>query len=153
VKKPLRNLLPIVKFDGPVLTYAEVRDYFGWKGNATIRRYVREGLLTRFRIGARSKDCRITAESVERLREHINKCIEDEAYAEKARMQTMRERKGLPQRKQEEVLLDAEAIIERFNEGRPSPAKDSTPDTGSTYTAPSQPVRRQRVGFSSVRGI
>jgi len=153
MKKPLRNLLPIVKFDGPVLTYSEVRDYFGWKGNATIRRYVREGLLTRFRIGARSKDCRITVESVERLREHINKCIEDEAYAEKARMQSMRERKGLPQREPDEVLLDAEAIIESFNEGRQSPVKDSTPDTGSTYTPPAPPPARPiRRGFL-VRGI
>ena len=152
-KQQIRNPLPVVPFDGPLVSYAAVRANFGWADKSSVRRYVKEGLLVRVRVGTRSRDCRISVASVVSLREHFNKCISDAEYAEKARMQSMREKKGLLPTTHD-VLLDADQIIENFNEGRKGPLKDVTPETGNTYTRPaSQPARRPRTGFGLVRGI
>jgi hypothetical protein len=144
---PIPEITEIVP--GALLSYAKIRALFGWCDNRTIRDYVSRGLLTRVQVGGSTRDFFITAASAKSLREHMLRVDADADYALKARMQTMRASKGkLPM--PGEVLLDAEAIIEQSRVSRP--LQDNSPEVGNVYQSP-QPVRRERLGFSSRRGF
>lgn len=130
------------------LTYAQVREMFRWKDSAVIRKHVALGNLIRFKIGPRERDYRITRASAESLQAHRKALAEDADYLVRAKMATMRAKRG--QHKEErEVMLDADEIIRQSK--RPRDLPDPTPDTDTTYTPP-QP-RRATLGFRSMRGI
>jgi hypothetical protein len=152
------ELPPVEAHVGDLMSYDEVREIFRWKDNRTVRDYCKQGLLKRVRTSKSSKGWRITAESVKALREHIMACTSDADYLEKARMQSMRERKGQDQPKQEEVLLDMQKIIDDYNSGPKAPLPPPQPEN-SNFTDGAISTRRtlltntQRLGFTRLRGI
>lgn len=110
----------ITEPDEALLTYEYVRQLFGVADNRWIRDRVALGLLNRVKIGNGRRDYRITAASVKSLRAHMLTINEEQAYLDRARMQSMREAQGKPSTDtpSDEVLLDPVQITKNFNEGR-----------------------------------
>jgi hypothetical protein len=88
--------IPVDVSDSTHLFYSHVLKMFGWKGTTSIRRAVKEGKLTRVRVGRNAHDYRITTASAVAYRQALIEEAEAMDFFEisAGRMKAMREVKA-----------------------------------------------------------
>ena len=67
-----------------LLTYAEVKQIFGWKSTTSIRRYLASGDLVRVHVGHGANTYRITEESAQDFLDRIKRQLDEQSYLDRA---------------------------------------------------------------------